>query len=362
MSFSEIRDQSMPVRLLRNTLRLGRIPNGLLFWGPGGVGKMLTARQLAKAVNCVAGAPDACGECLACRKAENGTHPDVKAIRPMSKSRLIRVIDIEPIIELASYRPFEGKRRIVIIEDVERMNIAAQNHFLKTLEEPPSDTTFVLVTEHPRRLLPTLRSRCQQVRFGALSPETVSELLLRRHDLPAEVAAAIAALSQGQMDRAEDLVESEKREVVLSITQRLAEGDDPLVVSEEFAGHLGARRDEVTAAAKEHMSEMRGERDMDKEEREELKTAAEAAAAATIRRDLMEYLYLLQTWYRDGLVYGATRAPERVLNRDQIARLEKESDAARPEKLDAIEQSWIYIERNLNIDRVFRDLFMTLAA
>jgi len=362
MSFSEIRDQSIPLRLLRNTLRLGRVPNGFLFWGPGGVGKMRTALELARAINCKEADADACGTCLSCTKALHGNHPDVKRIRPSGKARLIKKGSVEFINDLAAYRPFEGKRRIFIVEEVERMNGVAQNYFLKTLEEPPSETTFVLVTEHPRRLLPTIRSRCQQVRFGALQPETVAELLLQDFDLPEEVAAALAALSEGRMDRARDLVESEKREIVLSVTQRLAEGEDPLMVAEEFSGHLKSQAESMRASIKEAAAESTEEMDLDREEKDEQKKAVEAAAEAEIRRNLMEYLYLLQTWYRDALVYGTTADDRRVLNRDQVQRLAAEHAAARPEKLEAIERSWVLIERNLNSDRVFRDLFLALAA
>ena len=80
MSLAEIKDQDAPVRLLRNMLRRNRVPNGLLFWGPGGVGKRLTAMALARALNCAAGGDDACGTCLSCRKVTSGNHPDVKVV------------------------------------------------------------------------------------------------------------------------------------------------------------------------------------------------------------------------------------------------------------------------------------------
>lgn len=360
MSFSAIKDQSIPVRLLRNIVRMRRVPNGLLFWGPEGVGKSYTAAAFAKALNCLDYDGDSCGKCLACKKIDHGTHPDVKHIKPSGKTRIIKTEVVDFINELSVYRPFEGKRRVFIIEDMDRMNVAGQNHFLKTLEEPPSETTFVLLTQVPGRLLPTIRSRCQEARFGALRPETVTELLLRDRDLPAEVAAAIAALSQGQMSRALDLVDTERRDVVLSVTQRLFEGDDPMLVSEAFAAHLKAQGEAIKDAVAEA-------RDADAEDDpsadpEESKQEAFAAAEALIRRERMEYLYLLQTWYRDGMVYAATRAPERLLNQDQTERLNREAAKANEEKLAAIGQAWVYIERNLRIERVLRDLFLKLAA
>lgn len=361
MSFSSIKDQSIPVRLLRNVIRLRRVPNALLFWGPEGVGKRYTALEFAKAVNCEAKRGDACGECLSCQKMEHGNHPDLKIIRPSGKARQIKKEQIELISELTAYRPFGGGRRVVIIEQAECMSARSANYFLKTLEEPPSETTFILLTDAPGRLLPTIRSRCQQVRFGTLSPRTIADLVLRERDLPASVATAIAALSQGQMSRAIDLMDSEKRTLVLSVTERLHGGEDPLDLSHEFTSHLRSQAELIKARVAEGMGDS-GDEDFGADEREEIKQAQQAAAEALIRRDMMEYLYLFQTWYRDGLVYGSTSSQERLLNQDQAERLASEARHASEEKLAAIGTAWVYIERNLNIDRVFRDLFLKLAA
>jgi DNA polymerase-3 subunit delta' len=360
MSFSDILDQTVPVRLLRNIIQTGRIPNGLLFWGPGGVGKHFTAMELAKAVNCLEDPLDACDRCLACRKVTNNTHPDVKRIIPSGKSRFIGVDIVDFMNELATYRPFEGKWRIFIIEEAERMREDAQNHFLKTLEEPPSNTVFVLLTEYPRRLLPTIRSRCQQVRFGALSPETVTDLLLKERDLPREVALALAAVSQGQMSRALDLVDSDKRDVVLDVTHRLAQGEDPLLLSEEFVAYL-KRAGEAIKASVADDSAGDDPKAESREDREEQKQEQMALVEALVRRDMMEYLYLFEAWYRDVIAYANTGDGVHVLNRDQLNRLQQEP-GGKGDKLAAIEQAWLYIERNLNIDRVFRDLFFALAA
>lgn len=107
------------------------------------------------------------------------------------EARQIKVELVEEMIDLSSYRPFEGAWRVFIIEDADRMREPAQNHFLNTLEEPPSATMFVLLSEYPRQLLPTVRSRCQPVRFGALRQETVKQVLLAQRDLPESVAGAI---------------------------------------------------------------------------------------------------------------------------------------------------------------------------
>ncbi len=360
MSFRDVRDQEVPIRLLQNMLRRNRIPNGLLFWGPSGVGKRLTAMAMARAVNCAEGDADACGVCLSCRKVTSGNHPDVKVVVPVRRARVINVETVEGINEFAALRAFESAWRVFVILDAERMNPAAQNHFLKTLEEPPGNSLFILVTEFPRVLLPTIRSRCQQVRFGALRPETVADILRRERDLPPDLAQSIAGLSQGQVSRALDLVDSEKRAVALEVSRRLADGDDPLALAEEFAKHLAAQREQI--AAKAGLDES-GLVDASREDIESIKAEEKARVDAEYRRDIMEYLYLLETWYRDVAVYSVMGDASHVLNRDQIARLEAAAPGAAPleQTVAAIEKARIYLERFIKEERVFRDLFFTLA-
>ena len=349
------------MRLLRNILKQGRMPNGLLFWGPEGVGKRFTALELAKAVNCTSGTFDACDECLSCRKVTSGNHPDVKIVAPAGKTRLINVEAIESITELCAYRPFEGNWRVILVQDVDRMNEPAQNHFLKTLEEPASKTAFVLQSAYPNRLLPTIRSRCQQVRFGTLQPSTVSAIVRREHGLDATTADALAAVAGGQVSRALDLVTTNKRQAVLEMAGRLNGGEDPLLVSELFVAHLK----EATEALKSALaSEMEDDAppDMTREDLADQKKEQEAFIEGQVRRDYLEYLYLFETWYRDAWVYASTQDEQLVLNRDQIPALEQHAGSGYPDKLAAIEQAWVYIERNLAIDRIFRDLFFALAA
>ncbi len=361
MSLKDLRDQEVPLRLLTNILRQNRVPNGLLFWGPEGVGKRFAAMQLAKAINCKEGDGDACEQCLSCRKITSGNHPDVKVITPSGKVRNIGVDAIDFINELAAYRPFQGQWRVVLIEDAERMRADAQNHFLKTLEEPPSQTAFVLQTAFPQHLLPTIRSRCQPVRFGTLHPATVAEFIQREHDLDDAAAHALALVAQGQVSRALDLVTTNKREAVLDMAKRLHAGEDPLLLSEVFVAHLKERSENLKATLKGELEESAPD-DGTREDMEDLKKEQAAFIEGQVRRDYLEYLYLFETWYRDVWVFHTTRDEGRLLNRDQVAVLEQTSSADQPGHIAAIEQAWVYIERNLSIDRVFRDLFFALSA
>jgi len=239
------------------------------------------------------------------------------------------------------------------------MGLPAQNHFLKTLEEPPGNSMFILLTEYPGALLPTIRSRCQRIRFGTLNPETVSSLLRENRDISPEIAAAIAGLAQGQMSRALDLVDSDKRNVAISVMCRLRNGDDPMELAEEFAGHLNAKRKQIEAALKAEADT--SETDITREGKEEIKKQQLALAEALIRRDIMDYLYLLETWCRDEEVYRQLGDCAGILNRDQVQELKQGKPADLQRRLAALEKARLYLERFLNEERVFRDLFFALA-
>jgi DNA polymerase III delta' subunit len=361
MSFARIQDQEIALRLLRGIVRRGRMPNGLLFWGPGGVGKGLTAREFAKAVNCTESPDDACDACLSCRKIEHGNHADVMRISPTGKTRIFKVEAIEELNETAAYRPFEGGSRIVIIEDADRMRVDAQNHFLKTLEEPPSKTTFILLTEWPRHLLPTIRSRCQRVRFGALRPETVVSMLAERADLTPEACRTLAALSGGSMARAIQLVETDRRPVVMDMVCQLAAGTDPLFLSEQFGVHIQTTEKRITAqvfgeSSATARSDSEEESAPDKEE-------LEAHVTGLVRQEMLEHLILFDAWYRDELIHGITGNLRFAHNQDHAHLLPKTGDAEKQKKkLQAIADAWKYIERNMNKTRIFRDLFFVLAS
>lgn len=361
MSFAEIRDQAVPVRLLRNILRRGRVPHGLLLHGPEGVGKRLTAETFVKALYCEQGDGDACGACLACRKILSGNHPDLQHLHPKKRARIINTETIEELNALAALRPREGQWRTFIFHEAERMNATAQNKFLKTLEEPPGKSVFLLLSEHPRWLLPTIRSRCQSLRFGALSPETVANLLQTQRGIDESTALTLAAVSQGQMSRALAYLDTGTRAATLEFALRLQRGEDPLSLSEDFSAYLAERRTELERTLKAEAKEV-DRKEMSADEVEAMKEALEAAVAERVQAALMEYLYLLQTWYRDAWVYQATGDPQRLLNRDQATHLSQAPKSDYGAKLRAIEKARVYLERFIKEDRVFRDLFFALAA
>ena len=198
------------------------------------------------------------------------------------------------------------------------------------------------------------------MRFGTLTPETVTAILQRDHSLDNETAHAIALVAQGQASRALDLVTTNKREAVLEMAGRLLNGEDPLLVSEAFVAHLKEQTDNLKATLKGELESSTHDEGT-KDDQEEQKKEQTAFIEGQVRRDQLEYLYLLETWYRDAWVFDATRDMDRLLNRDQVETLSRYAGQEHAPRLTAIEQAWVYIERNLSIDRVFRDLFFALS-
>jgi DNA polymerase III subunit delta' len=209
MPFRDLAGHRALLDLLARAAARGSLPPSLIFAGPDGVGKRLAALSLAQLFNCtnIVGAidaevaPDACGTCSACRRIARGVHADVLMIEP-GETGSIKVDQVRAAIDRTAYRPFEGRRRVVIVDDADAMEAPPQNALLKTLEEPPAASTFVLVTSRPDVLLPTVRSRCQRVRFGPLAPAEIAQVLLRDHGFGEREAHAAAAAAEGSVGRA----------------------------------------------------------------------------------------------------------------------------------------------------------------
>ena len=186
MSFREIVGHVALLELLARAVERETLPPSLIFAGPEGVGKRTTAIALAQALNCER--PERCGDepgSRACGTARVPAHrarrctPTSCVIEP-GDSGAIKVDQVREAIERAAYRPFEGRRRVVIVDEADALLPEAQNALLKTLEEPPPASVFVLVTARPDVLLPTVRSRCQRLRFGPLRQADVADVLIAR--------------------------------------------------------------------------------------------------------------------------------------------------------------------------------------
>jgi DNA polymerase-3 subunit delta' len=223
MALQDIIGQEKAVNILLRTIQRERVPSSYLFAGESGIGKKFTAVNLAKILNCQSreqraqsaeirdniGNPpppplskggmggfdakspptlalpprgggqgwggDCCDECSSCRKIESGSHPDFLLIAPHSGQ--IRIEEIRAIDNALSLKPFEGKWKIVIVDEAHMMNSFAANAFLKTLEEPPKESLIILISSNPDRLPDTIRSRCSRLNFTPLSDEECRKVI-----------------------------------------------------------------------------------------------------------------------------------------------------------------------------------------
>ncbi len=207
MPFQALVGHHRVLALLTRAIARGTLPPALLLAGPEGIGKRRTALAIAKTLNWLelrtAGdfEIDACGACASCRRIARGVHPDVIVLEP-GETGTIKIDEIRDVIDRANYRPFEGRRRAVIVDEADTMMPAAQNALLKTLEEPRPGSVFVLVSSMPDALLPTVQSRCPRLRFGRLPAADVAGVLMRDHEYGETEARAAAADADGSIGRA----------------------------------------------------------------------------------------------------------------------------------------------------------------
>jgi len=185
MALRDIIGQDRAIRILLQTLERGRIPSSYLFSGESGIGKKLTAINLAKALNCLSDATpdkrptpyDCCDGCASCRKIDSNTHPDYRLISP--ENGQIRIEEIREINDILSFKAFEGRYKTIIVDDAETMNLPAANAFLKTLEEPPAHSLILLISSNPDYLPDTIRSRCSRINFMPLPLDACKEVICK---------------------------------------------------------------------------------------------------------------------------------------------------------------------------------------
>lgn len=200
-----------PVRdLMRRSLSEGRLPSSLLFAGIAGVGKGTLAHFLSKAANCQNLEDDFCDDCGSCRKIEQRMHPDVRSYAP--DGAFIKIDQMRDLIREVVFKPFEGRRRIFVIDQAHRLRLEAANAILKTLEEPPETSFLILVTDSPNDLPGTLRSRCQRIQFYPFSAEELESILRQRSIYPDRDLPLVGRISRGSLGRALNLDLQQYRE------------------------------------------------------------------------------------------------------------------------------------------------------
>ncbi len=281
LRFAEIRGQERALGFLRRAWEHGRVAHAFLFTGPAGVGKLATARALARGLHCDVAPFDACGACDACRTIAAGTHPDVHVVAgPLPDRRDIAIEQVRELQRELGFRSMSAHPKIGIVNDAESLTLQAQNALLKTLEEPGGATVLVLVAVNAAALAPTILSRCQRVPFDPL-PRADVVAILEAHGRPAAEARALAAYAEGSPGQA-------------------------LALDTDFFTH---RRGEILtrlAAAR----------------RGGFKALADFAQALVNEdKDLGPVLTVIASWYHDALRRGALGVEAELHNADLAAEL-----------------------------------------
>jgi DNA polymerase-3 subunit delta' len=249
MLFRPILGQEPVLRMLRQAHVAGRVHHAYLFAGPDGVGKRRVAAAFAGLCNCEAASPDgaACGSCRMCQRMrrvweDENPHPDVFRLVP--DGRQIKIEQVREVIRRVPFPPIEARFRFVFVEPADLLGEAAANALLKTLEEPPSRTRFVLVSSRPDAVLPTIRSRCQRVELSRLTDGQVREGLARAGGLDAATMEAAVALADGSLGAALALCHDplmQEREAL--VARLLGIGPDDALGAMALAGELAEMKD-----------------------------------------------------------------------------------------------------------------------
>ncbi|MEA3485696.1 MAG: DNA polymerase III subunit delta' [Candidatus Aerophobetes bacterium] len=208
MSFQRIIGQHQAIKILQEEIVASSISGAYLFAGPDGVGKTLTALTFAKTLNCKKGGIDSCDNCSSCRKIDHLNHPDVHIITPDGDH--IKIEQIRSLKKEIVYRAYEGKKKIWIIQEADKLTLEASNSLLKTLEEPPSDSVLILISQSREKLLPTILSRCEIIRFLPLSSREIESLISKYLPPGSPKLPLIVKLARGKVGEALRLTKEEK--------------------------------------------------------------------------------------------------------------------------------------------------------
>ena len=311
------------------------VPHAWLLLGPTGSGKRATALAMAAAFNCPRLPGVGCGSCSTCSRIIAGRHPDVHLIAPEGQNISVDVIRTGVIPE-AARSPFEGRRKIFVIEEAERMHPAAQNALLKTLEEPPEDTVIILVCDQEDELLETVRSRCRVLHFQRVSSDAILEVLSSEGADP-QLSRLAGRIADGDINRARSFaLEPEAQERHRSFAR--------------VPGRLTSSLEALDAAAEivaEAAEAVKGRSESQKQEVADLAVAlgegrgtaaARASLAKRHKRELRrleteilnEALWTIASWYRDVLAVRRG-APDAIANLDLMDAVARWAGAAEPD-------------------------------
>lgn len=324
-TFKDVVGHKDIINYIRNAVREDKVSHAYILNGERGAGKKMLANLFAATFLCEKGGPDPCNECHSCRQAESGNHPDIIKVTH-EKPNSISVDDIrEQVNNTIMIKPYQGPYKVYIIPQADMMTPQAQNALLKTIEEPPEYAVIMLLTENADTLLPTINSRCVMLKLRNIKDTLIKKYLMETMQVPDYKADMCTAFAQGNMGRAIMLANSE---------------------------HFNEIRDEAVQLLK-YINEM------------ELSEIVQAVSRITAYKlEINDYLDIIMIWYRDVLLYKATKDMDKVVFKDQIKYIKERAKRSSYEGIELIieslEKAKARLKANVNFDLVMELLFLTI--
>lgn len=323
--FKDIVGHEQIIWHLKNAVSTGKISHAYMFNGEQGSGKKLLANLFAMTLQCEEGGTEPCMKCRSCRQALTGNHPDIIRVSH-EKPNTIGVEDIRGQVNGdIQIRPYNGKYKIYIISDADRMTVQAQNAILKTIEEPPGYAVLMLLANNADMMLPTILSRCVRLNLKAVKDGDIKEYLMKNMQIPDYQAEISAAFAQGNVGKAVKLASSDKfNEMKQDVLELL--------------------------------------RYMDQMELYEIMDAVKRINA--YREDMDDFLDLLTVWFRDVLLFKATLDAGSLIFKDELPAIQKRARTSSYEGLEeiirAIDRARVRLKANVNFDLVLELLLLTI--
>lgn len=324
-SFKDVVGHKNIIDYIMNAVREDKVSHAYILNGARGSGKKMLAALFAETLLCQEAGPTPCGKCHSCRQVDSGNHPDIIRVQH-EKPNSISVEDIRTQVNNdILIKPYQGPYKIYIIAEAELMTIQAQNALLKTIEEPPEYAIIFLLTENTELLLPTITSRCVMLKLRNIRDTLIKKYLMEKMEVPDYKADMCTAFAQGNMGRAILLANSE---------------------------HFNEIRDEAVQLLK-YIHEM---------ELSEIVKAIKRINAYKL--EVNDYLDIIMIWYRDVLLYKATKDVEKVVFKDQISSIKELASKSSYEGieliLESLEKAKARLRANVNFDLVMELLFLTI--
>ena len=312
--------------MLKRTAKRETGFHAVIFSGEAGCGKGTLAGLFAMSLLCEKHTGEPCMTCPACRKALNGSQPDLIRITH-EKPESVGVEDIRrQLVDDIAIRPFDSRYKVYIIPDAQMMTVQAQNALLKTLEEPPSYGVILLLADNTEALLPTILSRCSLITLNPLSDEIVADYLVRELQVPERYAKIYAAVAMGKVGTAIKLAKSE-----------------------EFANKL-----------QESIRFLKKSKEMDNNDRIEM-----SRRLAVDKKEIYDYLEIFTIWFRDVLYYKATKETESLLLKEELPAIKRRAEVSSYEGLqkilDSIDNARTRLRANVNPELAMELLFLTIS-